>query len=115
MTEHTQDSPDAVLTCEIVESHTTVTFGQLCRSCGMDADWVTLLVDEGILEPVTLSGQSMQRWHFSLTHVRRARTAARLHRDLSVNVAGLGLALDLMDRIQDLEARLDATRERHSE
>lgn len=111
MAESKHPSTHSVITCEIVDSHMTVTFGQLCRSCGMDADWVARLVDEGILDPVPSSGQA-QRWHFPTAHIKRARTAARLHRDLSINVAGLALALDLMDEIEDLRARLDAAQER---
>lgn len=110
-----QSSTDAGISCDIVGSYTTVTFGQLCRSCGMDADWVVLLVDEGILDPVRSTDQNARSWSFRASHVKRARTAARLHRDLSVNVAGLGLALDLLDEIETLHARLDAARERHVE
>lgn len=110
-----QTSPDTVFSGDLVSSHTTVTFGQLCRSCGMDADWVILLVDEGILDPVHSTNDNARTWYFRASHIKRARTAARLHRDLSVNVAGLGLALDLLDEIETLQARLDATRERHIE
>lgn len=110
-----QSTPDTILSGDIVSSHTTVTFGQLCRSCGMDADWVILLVDEGILDPVRSTDDNARTWYFRASHIQRARTAARLHRDLSVNVAGLGLALDLLDEIETLHARLDAARERHVE
>lgn len=114
MTQSKQPPTDSVVRCEIVESHMTISFDQLCRSCSMDADWVILLVDEGILDPVRSPGQSAQRWHFRPSHIQRARTAARLHRDLSINVAGLALALDLLDEIDDLRARLDAAQERQT-
>ncbi|MES1926663.1 chaperone modulator CbpM [Salinisphaera sp. T31B1] len=96
------------VTCEIVETRSTLTLGQLCRSAGVQAEWITLLVEEGVIEPQ----QRGSRWEFAATHLPRVHTAARLHRDLGVNVSGLALALELMDEITALRARLDALAER---
>ncbi|RYG63263.1 MerR family transcriptional regulator, partial [bacterium] len=51
------------------------------------------LVDEGVLEPESLS-------------LQRARLALRLQRDLGVNVAGTALVIELLERIASLERRL---------
>ncbi|GAB3684755.1 chaperone modulator CbpM [Salinisphaera aquimarina] len=96
------------LVCEIVETHSTVTLGQLCRSCGVHAEWVAMLVAEGVIEPE----HGHERWEFAAVHLPRVHTAVHLHRDLGVNISGLALALDLMDEIQSLRARLDALDER---
>ncbi|MBT8075014.1 MAG: chaperone modulator CbpM [Gammaproteobacteria bacterium] len=61
---------------------------------------ITLLVDEGILDPV---GDNVERWRFSVGSLRRVKTAVHLQRDLGVNLAGAALALDLLDRIAELE------------
>jgi len=37
--------------------------------------------------------------------VKRVRTAVHLQRDLGVNLAGAALALELLDRIAELEHR----------
>jgi chaperone modulatory protein CbpM len=46
------------------------------------------------------------RWRFSGTHLRRATVALRLQRDLGVNLAGAALALELLDELDTLRARL---------
>jgi chaperone modulatory protein CbpM len=77
-----------------------ITVTDLCRSCMVKTETVTLLVNEGILDPV---GDSVERWRFSVGSLRRVRTVIHLQRDLGVNLAGAALALDLLDRISELE------------
>jgi chaperone modulatory protein CbpM len=61
------------------------------------------LVEEGVLEPL---GPGGPQWRFAATSVVRVRKAQRLQRDLGVNLPGIALALQLLDRIDALEARL---------
>lgn len=90
---------------EVIEEHTTVSVLELCRSCGVDEDLVSELVNEGILEP---SDPSASEQRFPVTSLRRTRVTIRLQRDLGVNLAGAALALELMDHIEELKARLAA-------
>lgn len=87
---------------QILEANDLVTIDDLCRSCTVEVETVTLLVDEGILDPV---GGRVEHWQFTLTSLRRVKTAMHLQRDLGVNLAGAALALELMDRIAVLESR----------
>ncbi|MGB7757502.1 MAG: chaperone modulator CbpM [Salinisphaera sp.] len=91
------------LTCEIVEHSETLTLAQLCRSCGVHAEWVTLLVEHGVLEPVA---PRERQWRFATAHLPRVHTARRLARDLDLNASGIALALELMDEIRTLRSRL---------
>ncbi len=50
----------------------------------------------------------MSQWRFPGVSVRRVRTVVRLQRDLGVNVAGAALAIELLDEINALRARLEA-------
>jgi chaperone modulatory protein CbpM len=59
------------------------------------------LVDEGILQP---AGRNPEQWRFPGTSLQRARTAMRLQQDLKINLAGVALALDLLDEIESLRA-----------
>lgn len=83
-----------------------LTLGQLCRACGVHADWVISLVEEGIIEP---EGKEIDCWHFSGANLARVRSALRLQRDLGVNLAGIGLALELMDELENLRGQLNIT------
>ncbi|KEZ76799.1 chaperone modulator CbpM [Salinisphaera hydrothermalis] len=93
------------LTCEIVEHGETLTLAQLCRSCGVHAEWITLLVEHGVLEPVS---PNERQWRFAAAHLPRVHTARRLAQDLELNASGIALALELMDEIRTLRGRLAA-------
>ena len=81
----------------------SLTLGQLCRACGVHADWVISLVEESIIEP---QGEDIRLWRFSGASLVRARSALRLQRDLGVNLAGIALALDLMEELESLRAQM---------
>lgn len=81
----------------------SLTLGQLCRACGVHADWVISLIEESIIEP---SGEEMRCWRFSGRSLVRVRSALRLQRDLGVNLAGIALALDLIEELESLRAQL---------
>lgn len=89
----------------LVDSDHPLTLAELCRACSMHAEWVLELVDEGILEPM---GPEAVQWRFSGHNLRRALVVRRLQRDLGVNLAGAALALELMEEVETLRARLNA-------
>lgn len=87
----------------VVEESVELTLVELCQACGAKEQHVLLLVFEGVLEPV---GASPPDWRFGGESLRRARLALRLSADLEINPAGVALALDLLDEIAALRARL---------
>lgn len=101
------DHADETVSCRIVKERHTVSLGQLCRSCGVDAEWVALLVEYGVIDPDG-SGRA-EPWQFRAVDLRRVHIALHLQRDLSLNVPGIALALDLMEKIDDLGRRLEAS------
>ena len=87
----------------ILEELTELTLADVCRACTVSVDGIVELVEEGVITPL---GREPHRWRFSGTHLRRATVALRLQRDLGVNLAGAALALQLMDEVDVLRARL---------
>lgn len=87
----------------VVEETVHLTLVELCQACNAEEEHVLAWVFEGVLEPV---GESPQDWRFGGESLRRARLALRLSRDLEVNPPGVALALDLLDEITALRARL---------
>jgi chaperone modulatory protein CbpM len=97
-----------LLTGIVLDEETELSLSDLCRACSQHAEWIVELVDEGILEP---AGRKPEQWRFTGSSLRRAHAAMRLQRDLDINLAGVALALDLMDEIESLRAlicRLDS-------
>lgn len=84
----------------------SLTLGQLCRACGVHADWVISLVEESIIEP---QGEEIRVWRFSGASLVRARSALRLQRDLGINLAGIALALDLLEELESLRSQMKKT------
>lgn len=93
------------LTICILEEQTQLTLADLCRACAVHAERIIELVDVGVLEPV---GRDPSHWRFHGTSLQRARMALRLQRDLGIDLAGAALALELMEQIESLRARLRA-------
>ena len=82
---------------------TELTLAEVCRACSVQTEFIVELVEEGVLAP---AGREPQIWRFTYAHLRRARVASRLQRDLGVNLAGAALALELLEEIETLRARL---------
>lgn len=86
-----------------LDEEETLTLEELSRACAMRAEWVISLVEEGVLEP---AGRCLANWRFPGSILRRVRIAARLQRDLEINLSGVALILDLLDEIETLRKRL---------
>lgn len=89
----------------LLEEEVVFTLDDLSRACSVETETITLLVEEGIIEPVS---DDADHWHFSGVSLQRVRTAIRLQDDLGVNLPGAALALDLLDEIAALRTQLEA-------
>ena len=99
---------DSPLQGEILGQDIILTLEQLCRSCALPKEQILLLIEEGIIEPRTPAGESAtDSWQFHWKSLTRVRTSTRLQQDLGVNLAGVALALELLERIDKLERRLN--------
>ena len=87
----------------ILEEQTELSLADLCRACAAEAERIVELVNEGVLAP---TGVAPDFWVFTGVHLHRARVALRLQNDLGVNLAGAALALELLDELDQLRARL---------
>ena len=91
------------LTGVILEEQVELTLAEVSRSCAVHAQYIIELVEEGVLAPI---GREQRAWRFTGSQVRRAGIALRLQRDLGVNLAGVALALDLLEELNGLRARI---------
>jgi len=89
---------------EPVGAGAALTLAQLCRVFELHADYAIELVEAGVVEPAW--GRGPADWRFESHALLRMRRALRLHRDLAVDPAGAALALDLIEEVQRLRARV---------
>jgi chaperone modulatory protein CbpM len=97
---------DHALQGTIFDESAVLTLEDLSRMCAVDEQHIVEFVEEGILSVVGMRTE----WHFSGAALRRARVAVRLERDLELNLAGVALALDLLDELAQLRHELRARR-----
>ena len=98
-----QPTISSALRGSVVEEEMELTTLELCRACHTSEQQIELWVFEGVLQP---RGASRDSWRFGGDSLARIRVATRLMRDLELNTPGIALALDLLERIAELESRL---------
>ena len=99
------DPESEVLSGKLLEEDSEVSFVQLCEACEVHAESVEAMIEEGIIAPI---GGGATHWRFTRISVVRVRSVLRMQRDLHVNLAGAALALDLLERIEELNDRVKA-------
>jgi chaperone modulatory protein CbpM len=87
----------------IFEEYAILSIQDLSRMCAVDERHIVQLVEEGVLSVVDAD---KAEWHFTGTALRRARLALRLEQDLEINLAGVALALELMEEIEQLRRQM---------
>lgn len=88
----------------VADEEGNFTLLQLCNQCSLSPEFVIEMVEHGILEP---EGERRTAWRFSYDAIENARKVMRLRRDLNINISGAALALELLERIERLEALLE--------
>ncbi|HEY3698821.1 MAG TPA: chaperone modulator CbpM [Spongiibacteraceae bacterium] len=78
------------------------TLSEICERCGVHAEIIIEMVEYGIVAPVDEQTNN-NRWQFSVDSLARLHRAQRLRQDLELNLAGLALSLELLDRIDTLQ------------
>ncbi|KTD15043.1 chaperone modulator CbpM [Legionella israelensis] len=77
-----------------------LSMSEVSYSFGVGTEIIQEIIDEGI---VTLKKDKHNQWQFDSESIRCIRMVLRLKQDLGVNIAGAGLALDLMKKIEQLQ------------
>jgi chaperone modulatory protein CbpM len=98
-----REEKQTVLNGLVLDETVTLTLEELSLACAVRVEHIIALVEEGILEP---TGHDRHEWCFTGSSLGRARIAMRLQRDLDINLAGVALALDLMEELETLRTRL---------
>jgi chaperone modulatory protein CbpM len=96
----------------VLDEEHLLTLTEISQACAVQTGYIIELVDEGLLTPERSSERRPQEephfWRFTGEQMRRARVASRLQGDLGINLAGVALALQLLDEIEELRERLEA-------
>ncbi|SHO46826.1 chaperone modulator CbpM [Desulfopila aestuarii] len=92
----------------VLDDNVSYDLKELCKVCKVKDDLVFDMINEGMLTPL---GDSPKSWKFSATSIKKIQVAVRLQEDLGVNLPGAALALDLMEELEILRAKIGGERE----
>lgn len=80
-----------------------LTLEQVAAACMVEPDWLRRHVDEGLFpHAVSVAGV----WRFSSASLRRARRMRQLERDFDAIPELAALVADLLEEMDDLQARM---------
>jgi chaperone modulatory protein CbpM len=69
------------------------------RATELPTTTIIEIIEQGIIEP---QGPAPESWQFDTHMIVITKKAVRLHRDLNLDWAGIALALELMDEMEQL-------------
>lgn len=87
----------------IIDNNEQLSLEELALALHAQPDVIVEMIEYHFIEP---QGRQPQEWRFDSLALKRARIALSFLRELEINMAGIGLALELMDRIETLEQQL---------
>jgi MerR family transcriptional regulator, heat shock protein HspR len=89
--------------------HSLLTLQDLASAAGLHPELVEKFIEYGLIEPSKSAGSNPL---FSFSSVERLRRIMRLRRDLGVNLAAVGVILEMRERMENLQRELEDLRKR---
>ena len=84
-----------------------LTLDALASRAGLHPALVERFVECGLIEPIEWEGGKLL---FDMSTITRLRTIRRLRESLGINLAGLAVTLDLLDRLRALQRENESLR-----
>jgi chaperone modulatory protein CbpM len=101
MSERMRSRPSAQLLATIRQGNAGISIDELATATGISVTRVTRLVRLGIVEPIEPGAN-----RFAAATAAQLKRMVRLHADLGVNLTGAAIIVDLLERLERLEADL---------
>lgn len=88
----------------ILEKNQTLTLEEFSFATKVDKNLIIEMVEYQLLHP---EGNDPSHWRFDSISLHRGRIAASFYHELEVNLPGIALALDLLDKLEDLQKQVN--------
>ncbi|MDR3442769.1 MAG: chaperone modulator CbpM [Legionella sp.] len=88
----------------LIEDSETISYTEVCHKYNIPKELLTEMMEYGLF-----SNQSSQIEQLKLNpqELKRIESAFRLHRDLGINLPGVVLAIELLEKIEHLDEELN--------
>lgn len=88
----------------LIEKTQALTLDEFSRVIKIEREIIVQMVDYHVVEP---EGKTPQEWRFDSIALKRGIKASSFYHDLEVNLPGIALALDLLDKIENLRQKIN--------
>src|SRR3990167_3045166 len=88
----------------LISQDTVLTFEEICRAVHADDELIIQLIEYHIIQP---KGSSKKNWKFDDAALKRVRLARNFYYDLEVNLQGIALRIDMLEKIEMLETEIE--------
>ena len=102
-----KDKDDTEMKGVLMDTHTEISFVEVCQTFQVSEAFLTELIEHGLFKP---SGTNIKKLTFDYHTVSRIQSAKRMQQDLGINTAGVVLALELLEELQQVRDELTILR-----
>lgn len=95
---------EKIFTATLIDNGDGLTLEEVCRTVHIDKDTIIEMIEYEVISP---QGKAPDEYLFDSNCLSRLKKAISFYQDLEVNFAGISLAFELLDRIQELETQLN--------
>jgi len=88
---------------DLIEQNTLYSVHEFCEICRIRQEVLVELIREGVILPQDPSDDT---WVFTQRTVTRFKRAYRLQRDLDLNLSGVALSVELLEKIDQLNEEI---------
>lgn len=85
-----------------------IIIAEYCEQSSIDPNFIVQLEDEGLIEISIIDSQQ----YIQTSQLKNIEQYARLHYDLSVNVAGIDVIQNLLDKMDDMRNEMVTLKEK---
>lgn len=89
-------APD-VITAILIEEDNLLPLAQVCQALNTNETFIIELISHEVILP----RRRNEVWFFDSTNFRRTKLAVSFYHDLGINIEGIALALELLDRLEN--------------
>ncbi|WP_454784134.1 chaperone modulator CbpM [Legionella sp. WA2024007413] len=91
----------------LIEETMTISFDEVCQKYQIPEELLHEMVEYGLFSTETTKTEHLE---LNPNDLRKIESAFRLHQDLGINLPGVALALDLIEKIDQLNEELNILR-----
>ena len=81
---------------------TLLSLDEVCNICATEPAFIEELIEYDIIYPINYAKSQCL---FTLSQLKRIKTAQRIQKDLKINLEGIALILDLLEEIERLREK----------